>query len=173
MSYIVGITAVVGANYLITDGVVKGGLADIRVETATLATKVDERLGFVREDYAKSVAEIRGVVESGLEDRTDEVMRALIASQDLASDWVIRVANVPRDSDAADRMSKIVADFKGGATTYALAGKLNYELRVKSLTSEQAMLVQEAWDAAADPSIGVKIFPASDLLEAIKGKPDD
>jgi hypothetical protein len=76
------------------------------------------------------------------------------------TDWVIRVTNVPLQSEAAIKMNAIAAKF-GQTNTFALAGALNYELVVGSLTGEQAILVQEASDAAADSAIGIKVFPST------------
>jgi len=110
----------------------------------------------MREDFETLSSEISGLVRTGLEARTDEVVFALTRLGDASDSLTVKIANLPVYSDAFVDFEKLAMAPRNMASSYEIGDVAYGSIRLTDLRDDSAFAVQRIVSAAQAESGNVQ-----------------
>lgn len=142
-------------------------------ELSVVSTEIRADLASISDTIERSASEMRGVVNSALEARSDEVLLALTRLSDTPSGITVTVSNIDRGSQAVEAIGSFGANFGQTTRMFEVLDKVHFEVFIDDVSDPSAVAFQEVirdlpaneWTAAS-----VKIAPreVSELDERIQ-----
>lgn len=160
---------VAGINFVVTEKSIRSETADVRVEFAKFEASlagVGSDVGELKKGFVDLSEQIRSDVKVGMEQRSDEIARALMTAR--KSGYRIVFSNVDKAQAVLWRQKLLaVARMEEGASliSYPIADKFSYELTLRSLGGGRAEAIDKLYNQATkqDASIFVEIRPLSEI----------
>ncbi len=167
--FLATLTVVAGASVHVVGLIVDAKVADLRVDYARTETAIRKDIESLavglqahREEIDARIetyrSEMKDIVAAGLESRSDEIRRALVAGLD-APDTVfeVRVGGVPTDAPVYAELEGLIATFDG-PKLMLYGDTAAFEFHVRSLDDPAARRLQTVLlKTIADPAISATV----------------
>ncbi len=155
-----GIAVLLGLNTL----VIENRLNSIRIDFARLEANVGHSTDDLKAAIERHRTDVNSLIQAGLATRSDEIARALLASQDEAQWFYVQVANVPSGSEIFTDLKALASNFDA-PSMMQFGDRVAFDFYVSKLSDSKAMTLQTILSSAeasgVDTSITISSPPAN------------
>ena len=153
LTIVFGVVGFAGLMWLLFEAILSAQLAEVKTEIALVRDAVEDAEASLTSAFSTHKSEIQAIVQSGLEQRSDEIAKALLAGLNADTAYKVMLANVPTDTAAYEQLRILAATVSTGTTVTELGDKAIFEFGFKDVGEDTVKKLQSIFEMQSTTGI--------------------